>query len=162
MLLKVEKHSKQPLSTFWCPTDSCRNDRIPPDSTGMGLESTGMGLESTGIHRNGTGIHRNPLEWDRNNYIPAGMGWSPLEWDWNLQEWNRNIHVEGVAGAAIVVVAVHSYSNIQVPLESNHIWFVQTKFGLLRLPDQVTQTKFGSLRLDQFVRTKFGSFRLSD
>jgi hypothetical protein len=36
-----------------------------------------------------------------------------------LQEWNRNIrniHVERVAGAAMVVVAVHSYSNIQIKL----------------------------------------------
>ena len=56
-----EKGAKQ-HSTSRCPSHSCRNVRIP-------LESTGIGLESTGIHQNGTGIHRNPLEWD----------WNPLE-----------------------------------------------------------------------------------
>ena len=38
------------LSTSQCPSHSCRNVRIPP--------------ESTRIRWNGTGIHRNPQEWD--------------------------------------------------------------------------------------------------
>ena len=46
-------------STSWCPSHSCRNVRIP--------------LESTGIHWNGTGIHRNPLEW---NWIPQELLYS--------------------------------------------------------------------------------------
>jgi len=29
-------------STLPCPTDSCRNGVIPPESTGMALESIGM------------------------------------------------------------------------------------------------------------------------
>ena len=50
-------------STFHCPTDSCRNDWNPP--------------ESSGIWWNGTGILRNPQEWDRNLQ----------DSNWNTQEW---------------------------------------------------------------------------
>ena len=54
-------------STLPCPYDSCRNDRNPQ-------ESSGMGQESTGIPRNGTGIHRNPQEWDWNPQEQGGYG----------------------------------------------------------------------------------------
>ena len=50
-------------STSRCPSHSCRNVRILPESTGMGQESAGMGLESTGIHRNETGFCRNGIYW---------------------------------------------------------------------------------------------------
>ena len=53
-------------STSQCPSHSCKNVMIPPESAGMGQESAGMGPESTGIHRNETGFRRNDL-------IPAGM-----------------------------------------------------------------------------------------
>ena len=55
----VEIPPRQLFSTSHCPTDSCRNDRIP-------LEWTGIYRNETGIHRNGTGIH-----W--NECIPAGI-----------------------------------------------------------------------------------------
>ena len=48
-------------STSQCPSHSCRNVRIPLESTRMGQESAGMGLESTGIHRNETGFCRNGI-----------------------------------------------------------------------------------------------------
>jgi len=53
------------ISTSPCPTDSCRNGVIPPESTGMALESTGMA--------------RNPQEWHRN----------PQEWTGMAQEWTK-------------------------------------------------------------------------
>ena len=60
-------------STFHCPTDSCRNDRIPPESSGMGPESGGIHWNGTRIHRNGTGIYRTPTGIHRNGCIPTGM-----------------------------------------------------------------------------------------
>ena len=58
-------------STSWCPSHSCRNVRILPESTRIHQNGTGIHQNGTGIHWNGTGIHRNPQEWD-----------------WILQEWN--------------------------------------------------------------------------
>ena len=54
-------------STSWCPSHSCRNVRIP-------LESTGMGPESTGIHRN--------------YCIPSGIELESTGMALFLQEWN--------------------------------------------------------------------------
>ena len=61
-------------STSRCPSHSCRNVRIP-------LESTGMGPESTGIQRNETGFRRNYC-------IPAGIELESTGMTLFLQEWN--------------------------------------------------------------------------
>ena len=53
----------QMCNTSSCPTDSCRNEPIPLESTGMAQESTGMG--------------RNPQEWN----------WNGQEWHWNGLKW---------------------------------------------------------------------------
>ena len=63
-------------STFWCPTDSCRNRSIPVDSTGVRQESTGMEVnpeEWKSIHRNRRSIQRNGSQ-------STGMEINPEEW----------------------------------------------------------------------------------
>ena len=66
-LLEAVEHS-----TSWCPSHSCRNVRIP--------------LESTRIHWNGTRIHQKETGFHRNYYIPAGIelesaGMEYIEWN---------------------------------------------------------------------------------
>ena len=52
-------------NTSSCPTDSCRNEPIPLESTGVRRNDTGIhrnGPESAGMDKNGTGM---ALEWTK-------------------------------------------------------------------------------------------------
>ena len=75
-------YSVQEFSTFWCPTDSCRNRSIPVDSTGVRQESTGMEVnpeEWKAIHRNSRSIHRNGSQSRGTEGQSRGMEVSPQE-----------------------------------------------------------------------------------
>ena len=49
------------ICTFWCPTDSCRNASIPPDSTGFHRNL----VDSSGIEPESSGMSWIPLDCDR-------------------------------------------------------------------------------------------------
>ena len=49
-------------STCHSPYHSCRNDRIPPESTGIHWNETGIRRNANQFHRNATGIHWNRYE----------------------------------------------------------------------------------------------------
>ena len=53
---------KQTASTCHSPYHSCRNDRIPPESTGIHRNETGIRRNANQFHRNATGIHWNRYE----------------------------------------------------------------------------------------------------
>ena len=46
-------------STCHSPYHSCRNDRIPPESTGIRWNETGIRRNANQFHRNATGIRWN-------------------------------------------------------------------------------------------------------
>ena len=88
-------------STFWCPTDSCRNRSIPVDSTGVRQESTGMEVnpeewksiqrnrsQSTGIEGQSRGMEVSPQEW-RSIQRNGDQEGNPEEWK-SIQKYKVN------------------------------------------------------------------------
>ena len=55
----VKDNTRDSSSTCHSPYHSCRNDRIPPESTGIRWNETGIRWNANQFHRNATGIRWN-------------------------------------------------------------------------------------------------------